>query len=525
VNKTTARALLEDAFQQVLDNKIFRLLLIVVFGIVAAFFLVGFREDGVHLLYGWRTIEYADIFGFFGASARGVSDPQGQVIGFVESLVVESLAGDIAMVFCISATAFFVPRMLEKGAADTLFSKPVSRATLLLSRYASGLVFVTILATVLLSGIWLGLLVVSGWNDPGLLWGILTLVYLYGILHAFSTCIGVLTRSTVAAILLSLLFFMGTGCIHGGWKLLEYNRETKLLQRAHQEAARLESGDEDPAPQAAGRSGADEVVEAIAGVVDPLHYVLPKTSDADILTKRVRRAIAGGPVNLVDEEGKLTVVRALDGLELRSPTVAKTSENTIPADLDSEAAVWEDVADDGHVRARIEIRRGPRVPDAAANGRETGARKPRRLSSSAVADLVVERIEASGRAVGEPVRRKGAVGDASAALVLWKEADASPLPMHQSAVLTFGDWWYEIALEAEPEWAGTDFEGRRPTQFLQRIRIGGDMTAFDPSAWYEKQFGWTSRWRYNAFVSIGSSLLFVLVVLGIACWRLARIDL
>ena len=35
--------------------------------------------------------------------------------------------------FCIAATAFFVPRMLEKGAADTLFTKPLSRVVLLLS--------------------------------------------------------------------------------------------------------------------------------------------------------------------------------------------------------------------------------------------------------------------------------------------------------------------------------------------------------------------------------------------------------
>ena len=42
--------------------------------------------------------------------------------------------------------------------------------------------------------------------------------------------------------------------------------------------------------------------------------------------------------------------------------------------------------------------------------------------------------------------------------------------------------------------------------------------------WYTRNFGFWSPWRHNAFVSIGTSLLFAAILLLIARWRLARID-
>jgi len=47
----------------------------------------------------------------------------------------------------------------------------------------------------------------------------------------------------------------------------------------------------------------------------------------------------------------------------------------------------------------------------------------------------------------------------------------------------------------------------------------------DPEAWYENHFGWDApELRYNAWFSVLSSLLFTLVVLGLGCWRIRRMD-
>ena len=530
MNGTTARALLEDAFQQVVDNRIFRLLLVVVCVIVAVFFVVGFRADGVSVLFGWRKIDYESLFGVVGANASSVSDPRGLLISGVESLVIEQLAGNIAMIFCISATAFFVPRMLEKGSADILFSKPLSRTTLFLSRYVAGLIFVALLASGLLLGIWLGLALVSGWNDPGILWGVVTLVYLYAIIQPFSMLIGVLTRSTVAAILLSLLFFMGSGCMHRSWRLLEFGQEASVVRRANNELARADAAEDGAAlPELKESRSGSGVLDAIGTFIEVVHYTLPKTMDADILTRRLRRAIAGGELTLVDEEGQLSVQRALDGVELLAPERSQARGEEIMADLDSEPARWEHRAKDGTVRARVTLRRASRAPLTAAS--PDGGKRPRRLNLSTASDLVAARITASGRASGDVERVRDEVAGVNAEFLLWNGPDGDDLPAHASVVLTSGEWWYEFEFDAEPDLLAANLSSSstapsgRAAWFLDRVRFGRGLDEYDPGAWYEKRFGWTSPWRYNAFFSIGSSLAFVLVMLALAGWKLGRIDL
>ena len=52
----------------------------------------------------------------------------------LQIVFIDYLAGTVGIFMCVAATVFFVPRMLEKGAADPLFSKPVSRWSLLFAR-------------------------------------------------------------------------------------------------------------------------------------------------------------------------------------------------------------------------------------------------------------------------------------------------------------------------------------------------------------------------------------------------------
>ena len=93
--------------------------------------------------------------------------------------------------------------MIEKGAADVLFHKPLGRLTFYLSRYFAGLFFVGLLATLMAVGMYAGFLLVSGYHDPGILLAAPLLTYLFGLIYAVAMWVGVVTRSTVAAMLSS----------------------------------------------------------------------------------------------------------------------------------------------------------------------------------------------------------------------------------------------------------------------------------------------------------------------------------
>ncbi len=274
------RALIRDAIYQVLDNKVFRILMFLVLLMVGLTFAIGFREDEVVLLWGVKTYFYEDfleymgfMFGDLGAVAN-----QREVITFVQMFFVDFLAGTLGLFICVSATVFFVPRMLEKGAADPLFSKPVSRWSLLFARYVSGLVFVAFLATALIGGMHLGLLLNSGYSDPGFLWSIPTLVYLFALISAFSTLFGVLTRSTVATLLLTLMAWGFTTAIHSGWTVYEFATERELL-----------SG-QSTAPEDVTEE-LDWLVDILTAGLKTTHYVLPKTLDADRIAQLSRDTV------------------------------------------------------------------------------------------------------------------------------------------------------------------------------------------------------------------------------------------
>lgn len=536
MNGPTMRALLLDAFYQVLDNKIFRLLLILEFGIVAAFFLVGFRETEVQVLWGAWTLPYEDVFAFFGQKLSPGSDLQGMLVQRVQSLVVETLSGSIGMIVCLSATAFFLPRMLEKGAADIVFAKPVSRLALMLSRYVSGLFFVGILAVVGTFGVWLGLLIASGYNDPGVLWGALTLVYLFGILHAFSCCVGVFTRSTVAAILMSVVFFMGTGCIHSTWTMVSWGREGEAAEALRRQTD-AGNGDEavDPAKAAedAKKAEADApwILRALLTTLDGLHYALPKTSDADVLTKKLRKAVEGEAWRIVDDTTKLSITELPAGMEVLEPKSEK-----LHVDLAAAPLVF--AAREGDVEmGRIQIARRTRLferPDSGGKGMRT-----RKLSTQQVIDELIERAKKSGQVVGDVTTEKTEIDGLYAVAAHWSEAGGQRT-VH---AMTFGDWVVEIDARYASDWqppegrsrggppganpgvrSSLEQQARHLRVFLTHVHLARQVDIPDPNTWYEKRFTWTGPLSSNIGFSIGSSLLFVALMLGLSWWKLRRIE-
>src|SRR5688572_14282325 len=52
------------------------------------------------------------------------------------------LSWSLIIFFSLISTASFIPSMLEKGTIDLLISKPLSRATILLSKYIGAVLFV-----------------------------------------------------------------------------------------------------------------------------------------------------------------------------------------------------------------------------------------------------------------------------------------------------------------------------------------------------------------------------------------------
>ncbi len=523
MNAAMMRALALDAFYQVLDNKVFRVLMILVLVPVLVTFLVGFRDDGVVLLFGVQRWSWDGILGFAGGrdAVPEDFDIQAAAVSGMVKVFVDFVGGVFGVILAIAATAFFVPRLLEKGAADVVFHKPVPRFYLYLSRYFAGLLFIALLSALAVCGMYLGFLLVSGYNDPGILWGAVVLTYVFGLVHAFSMFCGALTRSSVAAILLTLLFMLGNSCVHQGWILKQgFVTQADQMRSLEREVDLEEERMEDAAEEFRQHA----IVRLALGLLDGLHYALPKTTDASLIASKLRAAIRGKEA-FYDSESRF-VLLSLEG-ELVRDELASAAPPIGGAERLLGAPVLAAKTPDGERRLVLWSReRGEReteVLDQVRRFPESG----KRLSQDLVAlvseqlGLDPEAIESDNFALGEeaPPSETGFAPSflpVPAYKVSWSEGGRQ----HVLVLIATGPRVHALAFdlpadeapEAREEWLATVL-GR-----------AGVRTAIGQTNWYEEELGWTSPWRYNIFFSVGSSLVFAAVMLALGGRRVARID-
>lgn len=500
MNTIILRALFEDARQQVLDNKVFRLLIILTAAPILFTFLVGFQEEQISFLWGWKELSYEDLLRSFGGSTQAsTAEINIAVIQGLQSIIVTNLVGSFGMMLCIAATAFFTPRILEKGAADTLFSKPVSRMTILMSRYLAGILFVAFLSCALVLGMYLGFLVTSGYNDPGFLWGALTLVYLYAMMHAFSVAVAVFTRSSTAAILMTLFLFMFCGAVHGGWGALKYSQEQSLI-------AQLRGGSDDEDSE---EKDTGDFVQGLIYSLETMHYVLPKTSDADIITDKLRRALTEEAPVIETEDG--------DFLLKLGPVPFALVEST-QANFETTGVEWIDESHGADTPSKVNARRYKRPEIEKKVGSRTRLRK---LTSKDVSRTYMDDIEARTGIKPKPDNRS--LSDVRVIMVPW-HSDEDNLE-HEHYIFHFGEWMYEVDVEESAKLLEDTELKRWKRDFLYRGNIVlGSIAGMRPDAWYREVFDWDARLPYNIFFSIGSSLAFIGAMLGLAWLKLRRID-
>lgn len=114
----------------------------------------------------------------------------------------------IAAILALISTAGIFPALMAGGSIDLLVSKPIGRVRLFLTEYAAGLLFVTLQVLVFSLASFLVIGIRGGAWEPGLFLAVPMVVCFFSYLFAVAVFFGLVTRSTVAAILLTLLFWL-----------------------------------------------------------------------------------------------------------------------------------------------------------------------------------------------------------------------------------------------------------------------------------------------------------------------------
>jgi ABC-type transport system involved in multi-copper enzyme maturation permease subunit len=168
------------------------------------------RHEGIETITGRMTLG-------FGAVTFAIGRERRDAVRFVELILGGGIAGFVGILLALVWTAGFLPTFLEPSAASVLLAKPVSRWQLLLGKFIGVLMFVGFQVTLFVVSTWFAL----GWRtavwDMTYWWCIPLLVLQFAVFYSFSMLLAVLTRSTVACVFGSLLFWILAWGINYGY--------------------------------------------------------------------------------------------------------------------------------------------------------------------------------------------------------------------------------------------------------------------------------------------------------------------
>jgi ABC-type transport system involved in multi-copper enzyme maturation permease subunit len=144
----------------------------------------------------------------FGAVPVPWNTYRDDAVRYLEFVLLGLIADSGGILLALIWTAGFLPTFLEAGNASVLLAKPVPRWSLLVGKYLGVLVFVAFQAVLFVGGVWCALGIKTGvWH--GTAWLALPVLLLhFGVFFSFSALLAVMTRSTVACVFGSLLFWL-----------------------------------------------------------------------------------------------------------------------------------------------------------------------------------------------------------------------------------------------------------------------------------------------------------------------------
>ena len=251
-----------------------------------------------------------------------------------------------------------------------------------------------------------------------------------------------------------------------------------------------------------------------------LHVVLPKTSDADVMARMARKQV--NPPLYRDAGSDLRVFRA--------PTDASEVEPELPAELagsddvlallgEPRFALHQDGQDGTEGRARFTLFRRPRASREVE--RSGSVRVIEESGTGAAKDLRDALEEAMGDEVDRKLASFGSSSrgvPASASILRWTRGANEDSRARAAVVIPSSDEWiHTVWIEDESGPATAD---RIDALVADVDRAMG----LDKRSTGERPLSFRGSWKRNVFFSVGSSLAFVAVVLGIGWWRLARIE-
>ena len=217
---TQTTAIFVDAYRELNAKKLFWLTMVLTVLFAASLAAIGIDKEGVRLL--WFHIGFIPV-------DSDTLEPKLFYLASFSYLGISIWLTWIATILAIISTAGIIPELVTGGTIESVLARPISRARLFLTKYATGLLFVGLQVSVFSV---LSMLIIwnrSGYLEPRILLAIPIVVSFFSFLFCICAFIGLITKSTMTAMLLTLLFWAFLFILNmGDGILVQFHESTNI---------------------------------------------------------------------------------------------------------------------------------------------------------------------------------------------------------------------------------------------------------------------------------------------------------
>lgn len=219
---TQTLAMFVDAYRELNAKRLFWISVLLSGLIVASMACVGINEKGITVLWWNLDVEFIN--------TTVISKPTFYKMFMFLPVGMSIWLTWAATILALISTASMVPDFIGSGSIELSLSRPIGRLRLFLTKYLAGLTFVALQVSVFTVASFV-LIGVRGESwEPRLFLAIPLVLAFFSYLFAVCVLAGLITRSTIASLLITAIFWITIFLVHLGESgiVLEL-RETKKL--------------------------------------------------------------------------------------------------------------------------------------------------------------------------------------------------------------------------------------------------------------------------------------------------------
>jgi ABC-type transport system involved in multi-copper enzyme maturation permease subunit len=321
------------AYRELNARKLFWVALALNALVIGAVAAIGIDEKGISIL-GYEL-------GIPGVNTKLF--PDGKLYKVIlSSLGVGFWLSWLSTILALLSTASMFPD-LATGGVDTMLSKPIGRARLFLTKFATGLLFTALQVSVFAVLAFLVLGIRGGVWELGIFVVVPLMVVFFSYLFAVQAVVGMVTRSPIASVIVTLLFWIFIFLVHSGEQFTLIGRTASRLEIAGIEK-KLESLQTEEAktglvPRLEEQRGNDANWALAHGLFYAAKSALPKTTETAGLVTRAL-AIAADIGSEEDAEAEDGNARAQRGFFRSQFVTERKLRGAIEEEMASRPVWW-----------------------------------------------------------------------------------------------------------------------------------------------------------------------------------------